>query len=162
VRPPEISGYEKRMGKVTILPFCTVVLSIMLGHDGLPVSLIYRSMVAEAHARDLGQYANSSSDRREWFKRLAPPGRNPDLWSCCADSDVVHTKFRVNRRDGADEWMYLASDGTWRLVPPDIILWDKVNDPMNDGQARLWVSPYLKEPDGTAKPTCFIPPRSGN
>jgi hypothetical protein len=39
------------------------------------------------------------------------------------------------------------------VVPPDIILWDKVNDPMNDGQARLWVSPYLKEPDGTPNPS---------
>jgi hypothetical protein len=65
----------------------------------------------------------------------------------------------VNKKSGEDELMYLASDGTWKLVPPDIILWDKINDPMNDGQARLWISPYLKEPGGTAKPICFIPPR---
>jgi hypothetical protein len=65
----------------------------------------------------------------------------PGVWSCCGDSDVVHIKFRVNRKDGTDEWMYLASDGTWKLVPPDIILWDKVNDPMNDGHARLWQLP---------------------
>jgi hypothetical protein len=98
------------------------------------------------------------------YRRVAirPPGRNRGTWSCCDQGDVVRTKFRVNKKSGEDELMYLASDGTWKLVPPDIILWDKINDPMNDGQARLWISPYLKEPDGTAKPICFIPPRSGN
>jgi hypothetical protein len=138
----------------------TLVLSLVLG---LPVSLvIYGGTVAEVQARDFGQYTNLSAERREWFKRLAPPGRNPALWSCCGESDVVHTKFRVNKKDGTDEWMYFTSAGTWKVVPPDIILWDKINDPMNDGQARLWASPYLKDPDGTPKPICFIPPRSGN
>jgi len=119
-------------------------------------------IVEEVQARDFGRYANSPAEQRKWFKDLAPPGRNPGTWSGCDQGDVVRTKFRVNKKSGEDELMYLASDGTWKLVPPDIILWDKINDPMNDGQARLWISPYLKEPDGTAKPICFIPPRSGN
>jgi hypothetical protein len=113
-------------------------------------------IVEEVRARDFGQYANSSAERRKWFKDLASPGRNLGVWSCCDQGDVIRTKFRVNIKNGDDEWMYLASDGTWKVVPPDVILWDKVNDSMNDGQARL------KEPDGTPKPICFIPPRSGN
>jgi hypothetical protein len=59
------------------------------------------------------------------FKDLAPPDRNLGTWSCCDQSDVVHTKFRVNVKNGDDEWMYLASDGTWKVVPPDIILWGR-------------------------------------
>lgn len=74
------------------------------------------------------------------------------MFPACGHAAVTSTlftqSFRVNRKDGTDEWMYLASDGTWKLVPPDIILWDKVNDPMNDGQARLWVT----------RPSCQIAP----
>jgi hypothetical protein len=136
---------------------------IAISHRPL-VTLIFGFgvLVEEVQARDFGQYASSSAEQRKWFKDLAPPGRNLGVWSCCDQGDVVRTKFRVNIKNGDDEWMYLASDGTWKVVPPDVILWDKINDPMNDGQARLWVSPYLKEPDGTPKPICFIPPRSGN
>lgn len=69
--------------------------------------------------------------------------------SCCNHSDVVHTRFRVDRTTAEDEWWYLDGN-TWRKVPPDITHW---NDPTPDGQPVLFVYQGM--------PTCFYPGDSG-
>jgi hypothetical protein len=170
---------ETGMGKMTIVGLTVLMLALeCIGSGGFKTTPATSRMIRSskwllslqtfeilnnhASARDFGQYTNSSDERRKWFKELAPPGLNPEYSSCCDQGDVVHTKFQVNKKDGTDEWTYLAANGKWKVVPPQIILWEKINDPMNDGQARLWVSPYLKDTDGTPTPICFIPPRSGN
>jgi hypothetical protein len=55
--------------------------------------------------------------------------------SCCNHSDVVKTRFRVDRTTYEDEWWYLDGN-TWRKVPADIVHW---NDPTPDGQPVLFV-----------------------
>lgn len=69
--------------------------------------------------------------------------------SCCNHSDVVKTRFRVNRDNADDEWWYLDGN-TWRKVPADIIHW---NDSTPDGQ------PVMFAYNGT--PTCFYPGETG-
>lgn len=69
--------------------------------------------------------------------------------SCCAHSDVVKTRFRVNRDTADDEWFWLDGN-TWRPISPDIVHW---NDPTPDRQPVLFVY--------SGKPTCFYPGDSG-
>lgn len=69
--------------------------------------------------------------------------------SCCNHSDVVKTRFRVDRTTSEDQWWYLDGN-TWRLVPADIIHW---NDPTPDGQPVLFAY--------TGIPTCFYPGETG-
>ena len=69
--------------------------------------------------------------------------------SCCNHSDVVKTRFRVDRTTYDDEWWYLDGN-TWRKVPSDIVHW---NDPTPDGRPVLFVY------QGT--PTCFYPGDTG-
>lgn len=69
--------------------------------------------------------------------------------SCCNHSDVVKTRFRVDRTTAEDQWWYLDGN-TWRLVPADIIHW---NDPTPDGQPVLFAY--------TGIPTCFYPGDTG-
>jgi hypothetical protein len=105
-----------------------------------------------ARAVDNGQWANSPN--RGWYQaqELNPEARirlGVSWKSCCEHSDVVKTRFRVERTTAADEWWWLDGN-TWRLVPADIIHW---NDPTPDGQPVLFVYSGL--------PTCFYPGETG-
>ena len=121
---------------VTFFAMCAVV-----------IFLLARS----AHATDHGQWAGKPQAVRDWYKsaELMPAARDRLGWvSCCAHSDVVHTKFRVGVT-GDDVWEWL--DGTtWRIVPADIIHW---GEHAPDGQATLFVF--------GSTPTCFYPPEDG-
>jgi hypothetical protein len=72
-----------------------------------------------------------------------------DWRSCCNQSEVVHTRFRVNRTSYEDEWWWLDGN-TWRQVPSDTIHW---NDPTPDGQPVLFIY--------QGQPTCFYPGDTG-
>lgn len=99
-----------------------------------------------------GKFNNAPN--RDWYQaqEINPEARtrlNVSWKSCCNNSDVVKTRFRVDRTTAADQWWYL-DDNTWRQVPADIIHW---NDPTPDGQPILFVY--------SGKPTCFYPGDSG-
>lgn len=59
----------------------------------------------------------------------------------------MHTRFRVNKTDGADEWQWLDDENGWQTIPADIIQWGK-HAP--DGQATLFAIGHL--------PVCFYLP----
>jgi hypothetical protein len=72
--------------------------------------------------------------------------------SCCLGSEVVKTKFRVDKTSNGDEWYYLKEDNTWKRVPDDTIHWGQHGP---GGQATLFV--YFM----TGEETCFYPPQEG-
>lgn len=100
------------------------------------------------------EYAQAPQHVRDWYKaqELNPEAkvRLGVSWkSCCEHSDVVKTRFRVDRSTADDQWFYLDGN-TWRQVPADIIHW---NDPTPDGQPVLFVY--------SGMPTCFYPGDTG-
>lgn len=109
--------------------------------------------VKAAHATWKPEYADASPQVQDWYRNAEltlEAQKRLHFKSCCASSDVVHTKFRVNKTDGADEWFWLVN-GEYRLVPPDIIHWE---ESAPDGQPTLFAVGEL--------PTCFYPGESGN
>lgn len=116
-----------------------IVLSLVLG-------------AGAAFGRDPdGRYANSPN--RDWYKsaQLTEAARKRfSFSSCCEKADVFRTQFRVDKTTGDDEWWYVAADGTWRRVPPDIVHWGKSAP---DGQPTLFIYQGAE--------TCFFPGESG-
>jgi hypothetical protein len=115
----------------------------------------------DAQARWRAEYASQPAAVREWFgnAQLTKPAHDRlGFWGCCEISEVVRTRFRVDRASGADQWFYLKDD-RWELVPADIIHW---GESAPDGEATLFVlaREHGGHPAGT--PTCFWPPRGGN
>ena len=107
-----------------------------------------------AQARWKAEYASQPQEVRDWYEQaeLTPAAKaRLHFQKCCASSEVVRTKFRVNKSSGQDEWEWLDKD-TWRVVPPDII---HVDEYAPDGQPTLFVLP------GSNIPTCFYPGRGG-
>lgn len=102
------------------------------------------------------EYANAPWELRNWYltrtltpqtqKRLGVPWN-----SCCAHSDVVRTKFSVDRTAGDDEWYWFDSGiNDWRQVPPDTI---HPNEHAPDGRPTLFVH--------EGKEVCFYPGDGG-
>ena len=54
------------MSRAIVAPLVTLILALGI-------------IVEEVQARDFGQYANSSAERRKWFKDLAP---QVGTWGC--------------------------------------------------------------------------------
>lgn len=111
-------------------------------------------LATRAQAEWKPEYANNPQWVRDWYKRqeLNPEARvrlGVSWKSCCEHSDVVKTRFRVDRSAADDQWWWLDGN-TWRLVSPDIIHW---NDPTPDGQPVLFVY--------SGMPTCFYPGDTG-
>lgn len=116
------------------------------------VCIFMHFLTAPATARDDGQWAGRPQAEREWYAHaeLTPAAQARfGFRRCCAQSEVVRTKFRVNA-SGDDAWEWLDGE-TWKPVPPDIIHW---NEHAPDGQPTLFVMP------GGAL-TCFFPPDGG-
>lgn len=70
--------------------------------------------------------------------------------SCCDAGDHYRTRFRV-AGDNSDQWLYLAKDGQWKVVPPDII---KQQDTPED-------QPVLFINQRTGVELCFFVPKGG-
>lgn len=70
--------------------------------------------------------------------------------SCCDAGDHFRTRFRV-AADNSDQWQYFAKDGTWKIVPPDIIQ----EGPTPEDQPVLFINKY----DG--RELCFFVPKGG-
>ena len=105
-----------------------------------------------AEGRWKPEYAAQPIEVQRWYEQaeLTPAARERfGFAKCCAHSDVVKTKFKVNKVDGGDEWFWLDGQA-WKRIPPDIIHWDS-HAP--NGQPTLFVY------DG--KETCFFPGEGG-
>jgi hypothetical protein len=119
----------------------------------LAASVFCLLAAAPAAATDNGQWAGQPAAERAWYSNatLTPAAQKRLGWAmCCDHSDVVHTKFRVNKTTGADEWWWLDGD-TWKLVPADVIHW---GESAPGGQPTLFVF--------EGEPTCFYPGDGGN
>jgi hypothetical protein len=98
------------------------------------------------------EYANQPLEVQAWYRNAeltkAAQTRFP-FKKCCDHSDVVKTKFNVNRTNAGDEWFYLA-DGEWKRIPDDIIHWE---ERAPSGLPTLFIY--------NGKETCFFPGESG-
>lgn len=98
------------------------------------------------------EYANQPFEVQQWY-------RNAELTKeaqvrfpfkkCCDHSDVVKTKFNVNRTSGGDEWFWLDGD-KWRRIPDDVIHWQ---EHAPNRQPTLFIY--------NGKETCFFPGDGG-
>ena len=119
----------------------------------IPLGLILVLLCgAQAHATWKPEYAGSAPEVQAWYQQAelteAAKIRVP-FKKCCDHSDVVKTKFTVNKTTQGDEWFWLDGD-QWRRIPPDIIHWGQTAP---NGQPTLFVY--------SGKETCFFPGDSG-
>jgi len=78
------------------------------------------------------EYANQPFEVQQWYRNAeltkAAQTRFP-FKKCCDHSDVVKTRFNVNKTSAGDEWYWWnadkAGDDKWQRVPEDVIHWDK-------------------------------------
>lgn len=108
---------------------------------------------APAHATWKAEYASRSPEELDWYRNaeLTPEARIRFPFSkCCDHSDVVKTRFTINKTDHGDEWYWLDGE-TWKRVPPDIIHW---GESAPGGEPTLFVY--------SGKETCFFPGGENN
>lgn len=109
-------------------------------------------LTAPADARWRAEYASQPQVVQDWYRNaeLTPAAQQRfPFKKCCDHSDVVHTRFAVNKTTGGDEWFYEDTPGHMKKIPDDIIHW---GESAPDGQPTLFVY------DG--KETCFFPGKS--
>jgi len=133
-----------------------ILLAVLLLLAAVGVSTCFFMAVrpAPAHATWKPQYAQAAPEVRDWYEHaeLTPEAQKRfPFKSCCKHSDVVRTKFRVDKKNGADQWWYLDGD-EYKLIPPDIIHW---GEHAPDGQPTLF-----RLGEGGAL-TCFWPGADG-
>lgn len=98
------------------------------------------------------EYANQPLEVQEWYRNAELTKQAQSRFpfkKCCDHSDVVKTRFNVNKTTSGDEWYWLDGD-KWRRIPDDIIHWQ---ERAPNGQPTLFVY------DG--KETCFFPGDGG-
>jgi hypothetical protein len=73
------------------------------------------------------EYANQPFEVQQWYRNAeltkAAQSRFP-FKKCCDHSDVVKTKFNINKTSAGDEWYWLDGE-QWRRIPDDIIHWEE-------------------------------------
>lgn len=146
------------IGTLVVLGLRNYFRPLSIGATVALSALMATASPARAHWK--AEYAAVSPAVQEWFgnaELTASARERLGFRSCCKSSEVVHTKFKVNRVNGADEWYWLDGE-TWKRVPPDIIHWGETGP---NGDAILFVldKETLGVPAGT--PTCFWPPQGG-
>lgn len=117
------------------------------------LALVGALCLVPALARDGSQWDGQPDEARAWYRNAelteAAQGRFP-FKKCCDKSDVVRTKFQVNRTTAGDEWFYQDVPGHWKRVPADIIHW---GESAPGGQPTLFVY--------SGQETCFFPGSGG-
>lgn len=119
----------------------------------IAAALAALALLCPAAARDLGQWADQPPEVRAWYRNaeVMPAARERiPFVKCCDNSDVVKTRFAVNKIDGRDEWFYEDTPGHMKRIPDDIVHWGEVAP---DGQPTLFVY--------AGKETCFYPGDGG-
>lgn len=107
--------------------------------------------ITKAHAHWKPEYAELPQDVRDWYtaQELTPAAQQRFAFkSCCNNSDVVKTKFKVGGV-GNDEWWWLDGQ-TWKRIPEDVIHWGIVAP---GGGAVMFAVGGM--------PVCFYPPEGG-
>ena len=98
------------------------------------------------------EYANQPREVQEWYQNAELTKQAQSRFpfkKCCDHSDVVKTRFNVNKTTTGDEWYWLDGE-KWRRIPDDIIHWQ---EHAPNGRPTLFVY------DG--KETCFFPGDGG-
>ncbi len=121
---------------------------------GLIIACSFVAMMLSAEARWKPEYAQLPQSVREWYKaqELTPAAQEIfHFKSCCANSDVVRTEFRVTKASGNDEWWWLDGESeTWRRIPDYVINWGRSAP---DGKPTMFALEGM--------PTCFFPGEAG-
>ena len=129
-----------------LISACVALLGLFL--------YVMAALVSPANATWKQEYANAPQAVQDWYKNaeLTPAAKTRfNFQKCCAQSETVKTKFKIDKSTGADEWFWLdPSDNSWKQVPPDIIHWDQSGP---NGEAVLFAIGRT--------PTCFFPPQGG-
>lgn len=124
-----------------------------------PLALAGALLLAPALARDNGQWGTSAPSVRNWYetRELNEATRirlNVQWRSCCAHSDVVKTRFKVDRTSGGDEWWWWKTDAIghsdWKRIPDDVV---HPNEHAPSGEPTLFAVNGLE--------TCFFPGDGG-
>lgn len=106
--------------------------------------------VTTAKADDPAIHGNHGHD---WYAQaeLTPAAKvRFGIVKCCAQAEVVRTKFRVDRTTAGDQWWYLDRlTNQWRLIPEDIIHYEHAPDK----QPTLFI--------WNGKTVCFFVPEEG-
>lgn len=109
-------------------------------------------LVLPVQAKWKPEYSNAPQSVRDWYEnaQLTPQAQERfPFKKCCEQSEVVKTQFRVNKKNGGDEWLWLDGD-KWKIIPSDIIHYDQ-HAP--DGKPTLFVY--------EGRETCFFIPDGG-
>ena len=112
-------------------------------------------MTTAAYGTWKPEYASLPQEVQDWYRNAElteAAQKRLGFSKCCAQSEVVKTRFHVNKKNGADEWFYLTPKGEWKRIPPDIIHW---GEGAPSGQPTLFVLPQ------TQTETCFYPGKEG-
>lgn len=112
------------------------------------------TLITQTDATWRPEYAAAPQAVQDWYKNAELTKEAQSRFhftKCCDKSEVVHSQFRVNKTDAADEWFYEVSPGVWKRVPPDIIHWGETAP---NGLPTLFVLPSGSE-------TCFFPSDGG-
>ena len=124
----------------------------------LATAMLCLLVVAPARATWKPEYADADPAVRDWYRsaELTPEAQKRFVFkTCCDHADVVKTRFRVSKRDGADVWEFWDETATppgFREIPADIIHWGETAP---GGEATL----FRLGPTGAL--VCFWPPQGG-
>ena len=88
---------------------------------------------SSAVARDLGQFADSPPEQRQWFNSLTRPDMRPREMGCCSEADCRAVEARLTPRGTweakiDDEWVAVPSEKV--EVDPKILRANPVRRPV--------------------------------
>jgi hypothetical protein len=127
-----------------------------------PLALAGALLLAPARAEWKPEYAAAPLEVQQWYatREMTEETRarlGVGWRSCCKHSDVVKTKFFVDKQTGGDVWFWFdekqeAETGYgWRRIPEDTV---HQGEHAPSGQPTLFVYKGIE--------TCFFPGESGN
>lgn len=127
-----------------------------------PLALLAALLLAPAQAEWKPEYAAQPFEVQQWYATRTMTeetrARLGVSWrSCCKHSDVVKTKFFVDKQSGGDVWFWWDADRSaenggagWRRVPDDTIHW---GEHAPSGEPTLFAYQGIE--------TCFFPGNGG-
>lgn len=122
----------RRIGKYAVLAIVGIIVLWMLAFFAVRV----------ARARDIGQYAQSGPDIRNWIRGL----KDKNGLGCCDYADGYKTEAEW---DTKENHYRVRIEGEWYVVPDSAVL----TEPNKLGYAVVW---HVPGPDGKPKIRCFI------
>jgi len=99
------------------------------------------------------EYADAPQAVKDWYANAELTEAAKQRFSftkCCNQAESVKTAFRVGVK-GNDVWEYQKPDGSWGVVPEDVIHYGQSGP---HGEAILFQLP-------SGEITCFFPPDGG-